>query len=93
MSGWHNEMKHRCDLSLVKLLLTSGGKQPIAQNYLHTTGKTALKMKEKLHESQEPGTSPSPHFHEEVTFGLQVRGQAAASANKWGREIQVALAL
>lgn len=89
MLGWHNEMKHRCGLSLVKLLVTSGGKQPIAQNYLLTTGVIALKMKEKLHESREPGTSPSPHFHEEVTFGLQVRGQAAASENKWGREIQV----
>lgn len=85
MSGWHNEMKHRCGLHLGKLWVTSGGKQP--QNYLLTIGVTALKVKEKLHESQEPGTSPSPHFHEEVTFGLQVRGQAASSANKQGREI------
>lgn len=89
MLGWHNEMKHRCGLRLGKLLVTSGGKQPIAQNYLLTIGVTALKMKENLHESWDLGTSPSPHFHEEMAFGLQVRGQAAASANKWGREIPV----
>lgn len=76
-------MQHGFSLSPVKLSVSRGNiKQLTAHSYLTTILVTILKMKKLLHENLEQGTSPSLHFHKEVTFDWQVERQAAFSANK-----------